>query len=275
MTEEQNARRYGNFTSSEIVALTSMGKRDMTPEEMSEYKAANPKGRKTTIEAWPGEAALTYIRQTNMERRLGRSLDNESTARALSWGKCCEIVAHDKLSSDYTFCAKTTLQHPDISYWLGSPDVVAFETKYVGDIKCPLTLQAFCEMLDASDNYKERTIESCVENHRNGEKYATQIISNACITGAVKGELIVYVPYYSDLDTIRRRAAALDAAGEKGYSWIAYASDNEIPWIPDECTEYEDLNIIEFDITQEMKATLTDFVKLGGEKLIPWPKHSK
>jgi len=258
MTEEQKARRYGNITSSEIVALLSK----------------NKKGDGF------GVPATTYIKQTNMERRLGRSIDNEATACALSWGKCCEIVAHDKLPADYTFCAKTTLQHPSISYWLGSPDVTALDNQVVGDIKCPITLQAFCEMLDAGTSNAplaplKRTIEACVENHKNGEKYRAQIISNACITGATKGHLIIYVPYHKDLDLIRRRAAALDAAGEKGYSWIVYASDDELPWLPDDCPEYNDINIIEFDILPAWKQELTDCVIKAGEMLIDWPKPKK
>lgn len=278
MTEEQKARRYGNFTSSEIIALMSTGSRPMTPEELADNKKANPKSQKKNIDCWPGDAALTYIRQTNMERRLGRALDNEATARALSWGKCCEIVAHDRLSADYTFCANTTLQHPDISYWLGSPDVTAFDNQVVGDIKCPMTLQAFCEMLDEdyyghpNDRPHKRTIEACVSNHKNGAKYRTQIISNACITGATRGHLIVYVPYRKDLDLIRERAGKLTAAGETGYSWITYADYDELPWITDNCKEYSDLNIIEFDITPAMKEELTSFVLKAGDKLIPWPK---
>lgn len=254
MTEEQKARRYGNITSSEIVALLSK----------------NKKGDGF------GVPALTYIKQTNMERRLGRPLDNEATARALSWGKCCEIVAHDKLPADYTFCAKTTLQHPTISYWLGSPDVTAFDNQVVGDIKCPMTLQAFCEMLDehidGNDRIERMTIDACVRNHKHGEKYAAQIISNACITGAVEGHMIVYVPYKKDLDKIRHRAAALYEDGQREYYWIVAAGDDELPWLPDDCVGYRDINVITFDITPEMKQELTDVVTKAGDMLINWPK---
>jgi len=61
--------RIGNITSSEgAVAVMSNGK---------------AKGSF-------GAPALTYIEECNFERRLGRSIETESNARPLTWGKFIE-----------------------------------------------------------------------------------------------------------------------------------------------------------------------------------------
>src|SRR6186713_1406515 len=117
-----NTARVGNFTSSEIVALTKTGSRPMTEEEKEAHKKANPKSRKTTIESWPGEAAITYIEEKNMERRLGRSIDDEKSAKPLIWGKLLEGHVFDKLGLEYTLSSTETIVHPTIPYWSGSPD---------------------------------------------------------------------------------------------------------------------------------------------------------
>ena len=60
--------RIGNFTSSEIFNLMANGKK----------------------EGELGAPALTYIKECNMERRLGRQLENDQNARPTSWGNLCE-----------------------------------------------------------------------------------------------------------------------------------------------------------------------------------------
>src|SRR5690242_19898627 len=142
----QNKSRCGNFTSSKIVALLSMGSREMTEEEIAAHKKDNPKSRKKTIESWPGKAAQTYIDEKKMERRLGRSLHTEINARATSWGSLVENRVFDLLGLEYSLTSKETLVHPDFHYWAGSPDAEKKNT--VPDFKCPLTLKSFCQLVD-------------------------------------------------------------------------------------------------------------------------------
>ena len=101
--------RSGNFTSSEIFALLSTGTREMTDQELAEHKLNNPGSRKKTIESWPGKAAITYINQCNMERRLGRSLDGELDAKPTNWGKFVEPLLFQLLDGDYTYNSSDTL----------------------------------------------------------------------------------------------------------------------------------------------------------------------
>jgi hypothetical protein len=117
--------RAGNFNSSTIVALLSMGSRPMTPEELAEYKRANPKGQKKNTECWPGEAAETYIEECNMERRLGLFLEGDTNSKPTDWGHCCESYVFNNpalLGLEYSTISKQTIQHPDYDFWTGTPD---------------------------------------------------------------------------------------------------------------------------------------------------------
>ena len=80
----ENINRIGRFTSSEIHNLLSVNvKKDGF-----------------------GKPALTYINEKAMERRLGRSIDTESNARPLTWGKAVEKYVHEyHLPTSYSYCS--------------------------------------------------------------------------------------------------------------------------------------------------------------------------
>src|SRR5687768_14058682 len=127
-TINQSKIRVGNFTSSEIVALTKNGK------------------AKDSL----GVPAYTYIEECNYERKLGRSIDTESNARPLSWGKLVEGRLFELLGIEYKLVSQESIQHPAIPYWAGSPDAQKFESNNDSDtvveIKCPITLKSFCQL---------------------------------------------------------------------------------------------------------------------------------
>lgn len=239
--------RIGNFNSSEIVALTTNGR----------------------VKDSFGKPAFTFIEECNMERRLGIDLENEIDSKPTSWGSLVEGRVFDLLGLEYTLCSDRTLQHPDIPWWVGTPDAKK-NRDTVGDIKCPMTRKSFCQLVDpAYENGKlihdALTIEAVRCNHKEGDKYFWQIVSNACITDSKYGELIVYIPYKSELEDIRTLASS---AGEFGdyTKWIYYASDQQLPWIKDG-GYYKNLNVIQFDILDRDKDFLTRRVKDGGEYL--------
>lgn len=233
----QEIKRIGRFTSSQIGALMSNG------------KAAGTMGK----------PALTYIAEKNMERRLGRSLSCDTTSRALSWGKACELRVFELLGLEYQLQHKTTLSHPVLAeFWSGSPDCI--KEGAVVEIKCPVTLKSFCQFADC------KTIDEVRENHPDGEDYYWQIISNAILSGANTAELIVYCPYKKELQDIRDWTNNIDG-DQKPYAWIGFASDDELPWIP-EGGYYKNLNIIRWEISLVDKALLTERVKLAANLLI-------
>lgn len=270
--------RNGNFTSSEIVNLLSMGSRTMTDDELADYKKANPKSTKKTIECWPGKAAITYLNQCNMERRLGRSLDNELDARPTNWGKFLEPLLFSLLDGDYTYNAMDTLTHPEHEYWKGTPDGFKItENKTVVDTKCPFTLESFCKLI--SPLYNDLEGIDAINALRNGytdktglfqaphsdaEKYYWQLVSNACIDDCTHAELIVYCPYESELSVIQ--AQAIQSGSPSAY-FIANGRPKSLPSIPDDGF-YQNINIISFEIPQEDKDLLTKTVEKASKYLI-------
>jgi hypothetical protein len=252
----QNTERIGNFTSSEIVALTKNGK------------------AKDSI----GEPAFTYVEECNMERRLGRNLSSEAETRPIIWGKFIEKRVFDLLDFDYIHTSQTTLSHPTIPYWKGSPDFLNNDA--VCDAKCPTSLESFCQLVDAYFEKDENgvyqmvhpalTIEAVRKNHKDGEKFYWQLVSNACIKGLKYAELIVYVPYRSELEIIREMAANYNGDQNK-IAWINWASDDELPYLI-EGGHYQNLNIIRFEVPQADKDFLTKRVIELSKFLEPWPE---
>lgn len=264
----RNQNRIGNFTSSKIVALLSMGSREMTDDELAAHKKAFPKSRKKNIESWPGKAALTYIDERKMERRLGRSLSTEVNARATSWGSLVENRVFDLLGLEYKLTSKETFVHPEIPYWAGSPD--ADKRNTAPDFKCPLTLKSFCQLVDPLYRGLDGidAMNAVREEHEEGDAYYWQIISNACIKGCDYGELIVYVPYLAELLEIKEMAHR-DRSGK--YRWIDYGEFDELPYLmPD--GYYRNLNVIRFEIPKEDKELLTMRVQQAGKLLQETPQ---
>jgi hypothetical protein len=213
----QNVLRNGNFTSSEIVALTAMGN---APGSI-------------------GKPFYTYVEECNMERRLGRSLTKDSNARATSWGNLGEKRVFDILPTTYQLFGDTTLIHPQVDCWVGSPDVTREQhwKKIVGDVKCPYTLDSFCSLVDPHMKYgrvmyNALTIEAVrANNPKEGEKYYWQLVSNAILTDSDEGELIVYCPYLDELGEMRTLASVAPVEEMYLYYWVVNALDVELPYL--------------------------------------------
>jgi len=236
------AHRYGNFSSSEIWKL-------MTNDN---------KGN-------PGKPAQTYVQKKVWEQKVGRPLQNDSDSKATIWGKFMEGYVHDeKLPLDYKLCSRERLFHPTIKRWTGMPDLIKGDM--VVDIKCP-QLESFCELADIAQehNYVEICDGECLKNSY--PEYYWQLVSNAILTGCDKAELIVFCPYQSELDEIRKRAFAADALewGNKLY-FIQYSEDGELPYLKNN-GYYNNLNIINFAVSEEDKAALTARVEWAVNEL--------
>ena len=254
-----NTPRIGNFTSSEIVALTKQGKKEGTF----------------------GVPALTYIEETNMERRLQRSISDECSAHALVWGKFLESRVNELIGSEYSLCSSETIVHPSIPYWCGSPDGFKYdEGKTVIDDKCPLTLKSFCQLIDplyhnltgidAINAIRNGFVDSnglAHAAHKDGEKFYWQLVSNSVLSDSKFAELIVYMPYQSELPAIQLSALSVDRDQLQKHYWIANAAEGELPYLIDG-GYYKNINIIRFEVPQADKDLLTSFVLRAGEMLI-------
>jgi len=275
-----NVCRNGNFTSSGIVALTKSGRRDMTDKELEQYKKDNPKGKRTTIDETFGDAAYTYICEKNMERRLGISLDSESNARPLVWGNFCEKRAFNTLGITYKECSQETIQHPTILTWYGSPDGENFASdKAVVEVKCPYTRKSFCQLVDPLYNgLTGIDVINAIRNgyidnkgfkhkaHASGEDYYWQMVSNSILTNSDFAELIVYLPYKSELEEIREATALADGNQNK-LAWINFAEDEDLPYLPDG-GYYKNINVIRFKVPAEDKAALISRVEDASKLLV-------
>lgn len=270
--------RNGNFTSSEIVALLSTTSRPMTDDELKSHLELYPKSKKKNIEAWPGKAAITYINQCNLERKLGRSLDSDIEARPLSWGKFVEGLLFSLLGEDYTYNSNDTLIHPLYPFWLGSPDGFRKSTKKtLAEAKCPYTLESFCKLvgpiyeglegMDAINALRNGYVDKTgllQPPHADMEKYYWQQVSNSCIDDCESSDFIIYCPYESELEVIQKLAVE---SGNPSLYFIANANKNALPYIKDD-GYYKNINIISFDIDQNDKDFLTETIKKASKYLI-------
>lgn len=233
-----NTKRIGNFTSSEIYLLTKLA-RD---------------GKSF------GAPALSYIERKVRERKLGRTINNDSSARSTSWGNLVEkILLNEILSTSYRTCSQETIDHNIIPTWKGSPDAERFvkgEKYAVVDIKCPYTLTSFCEFVDS---FERGGITEFRAEHPDGEKYYWQLVSNAILLEVTRAELIVYCPYLHELEAIKDYVYTYDGADQYKYFWIHSANNEELPHIlPDRY--YKNLYNFEFEISIEDKFYLIDKV---------------
>lgn len=238
-----NPIRNGKFTSSGIVALTT----SPTAKALKEGEIFSVGG-------------LTYINEKRFERKLGRSLDSGDTGRACWWGKVCEQQAFNVLGTEYSISSTDTEIHPNYENWVGSKDGEKHVIeKTIFDIKCPYTLKSFCEFAEC------KTIAEVRKNHKDGEKYYWQLVSNACITGATHAELIIYMPYFDELEDIKDLAYNWQIDQNK-VAWIGFATEGDLPYILRD-GYYKNLHIINFEVPQTDKDFLENIV-VEAEKLL-------
>lgn len=253
-----NIQRIGSFTSSEIVALTSVDR----------------SGKNC------GEAFYTYIEETKYERNLGRCITDEVQARPLSWGSLVEGRVQQLLGPEYIFTAGQTEVHKAFPFWAGSKDGVKLdEGRTVYDIKSPLTLTSFCRLvgplynglsgLDAMnairDGYKYKGV--TYKKHKDGNKFYWQLVSNAILSDSKQAELIVYMPFKPELEEIRLMAMNAEGEDMARYSWIQFAREDELPFLL-ENGFYNNLNIIRFTVPREDINFLTERVVEAGKLLL-------
>jgi len=225
--------RNANFSSSSIYKLVKTGRGE------AEFSA-------------PG---LTYIDEKRMEGRLGRALTTEHNARPTTWGTFVEGRVFDILPLNYKLESYTRLKHPKIKHWTGAPDLI--DEVIVGDIKCPYTLKAFCQVVDSMTDVE--ALKKAVP------EYYWQLVSNAILSDKDVAELIVYCPYQEELDAIRDMAQNFSGDQNK-IAWINWAEDRDLPHLI-KGKHYKNINIFRFDIPKEDKQFLEERVTLAVELL--------
>lgn len=217
MSITENKNRIGCFTSSKIFNLMKEGSKKGTP----------------------GKPFFTYIDEKKFEKKLKRSINTELSTRPMLWGSFLEGRVHDMLGMGYRHVFDETLQHPKYNYWSGSPDFINDADDVVCDSKCPQP-KAFCELVENCS----KGIKAFKDNH---EDYYWQLVSNALITGKNNIELIVYMPYESELEEIRNSVENADLEEPWKYRFITESLKCELAYLPDD-SEYKNLNIFRFPL---------------------------
>lgn len=234
----ENKNRIGNFTSSKIGVLTAKGK--------------GQNGFSAT--------ALTYIKEVNLERKLGRSIKTDAYSKEMAWGTFLQdYVFHNHLEFGWQLCPDVTDVHPTIDYWAGSKDLYMPSVK-IGEIKCyqPKNFAEYADALLTGDT------EVIKDSHPN--EY-WQGVSNAIINGVSKAELVLFMPYKKELNAIRELAEAYDGADQWKYRFISESEDYSLAHLPNN-GYYKNLVRFEFEVPQEDIDLLTEKVELAGSMLI-------
>jgi len=276
--------RVANFSSSSAHRLIGAGKRPMTADEL----AARPKkGVGSSVKQIEdstilGRSTISYIKEKVREEKLKRSLQAESNARPLIWGKVMErYVFERKLDTSYRDGNQQgRIQHATVDRWNGIPDTLraTVENNIVGDIKCPFSLTSYCDTIEA--------IEAGLDVYKveKSENY-WQLVSNACLVEYKlnlpfnQGESIIYVPYASELPDIRDWISQDFTPENEGLTpfqceWIynqivgliTSGQEPSFPYLPD-ASSYKDLTSWTFDIPQADKNLLTERVKMAVQEL--------
>jgi hypothetical protein len=127
----------------------------------------------------------------------------------------------------------------------------------VGDIKCPFSLKSYCTAVDSFGD---------VEAFKKSKPdWYWQLVSNAILCDKARAEIIVYVPYLSELAEIREDCEMFDGNQNK-VARFAFAEDDDLPYLI-EGGHYKNVEIFEFEVPQEDKDLLTNRVKLAVQYL--------
>lgn len=227
----------GNFNSSSIWKLTKL--------------ARNKKDF--------GTQALSYIQEKKYERRLGRYLSSDVSARPLDWGNVCESLAFDRISMGWTLTSQDGYRkHPQIECWTGIKDITKdFE---IGDIKCPYTLNSFCQLYEALEIKDDAEMIEALKGLQDGYKYYWQLVSGAILDGVQRATLAIFCPYKSELKEVREKATA------DGVTWLNYMTDEQLPYLI-EGEGYENVFERSFEIPKEEIEFLTNQVRKAEQLL--------
>jgi hypothetical protein len=241
----KNILRVGRFTSSKIAVLTT------------ENKAKDGFGA----------TALKYIKQKQLERKLGRSISLEKYSRTTAWGHLMEqYVCQHKLDTGYESVGDITIQHPTIETWAGTPDVKNKREKVAGSIKC-FEPENFANFVDTLTKAFEEKNTEYLKGEYPDEYW--QAVSDAIILGMEFMEFIVFMPYQSELPTIRAFAAEYEGVDQWKYRFIETADEAELPYVIDG-GHYKNLNIFRFEVPPADKEFLTSKVIAASKLLQPF-----
>ena len=156
-----------------------------------------------------------------------------------------EMILFKILGLEYRISSKTTDLHPDkffSKYWAGSNDLKVKGVK-IAEIKAyyPKNFALYADML------MEKDIQLFKELFP--QKY-WQIVSNCAIHKVPKGEAILYMPYESEMEEIKKMAYNYEGSDAWHYRFIYEKENRDLPVLPND-GYYSNVNIFEFEVPKE------------------------
>jgi len=236
MANMNNAERHGRITSSKISLVIKKGR---------------------AKDAVFSQGALTYFQQKRSEKRIGRTLSTLSHSQAMMWGLHMEMVVFSYLGLDYKINSQDTTLHPDPNFknfWSGSCDLLVPGHK-VGEIKAFQLERG----LALNDCLMKKSVELFKKDF---PEIYWQIVSNCILEEVLVGEIISFIPYYSQMKEIQEMAADIDGPDQWKTRFISEKDMMELPCIPDD-GYYSNITSFEFDVPEEDIEFLTKRVELA------------
>ena len=206
----------------------------------------------------------TYLEEKKMEIRLGKSIGTEFWSKATSWGQLMEVLAFNAMSMEWDICSKDTVLHKEYGeYWSGTPDLKA--NGKVAEVK-GYEYKKFCAFTDA---LLSKDLERIKKDFK-AEYW--QVVNNSILLDVPTAVLVSYMPYESDLETIKEFLAQLNPEKEhelelhNACNWISFKEANELCLLPDN-GYYKSLNTFEFEVPLEDIELITNTVIKDIEEL--------
>ena len=262
-----NQNRIGFFTSSQASRLTGFEKRKMRKSELENFKLENPKSRITTCEIdGLSSKGHTYVEEVFLETLMGRSISTDVKTKPMKWGNLMEVVLFNLLGLGYKMTHKQTIKHHSKEFeniWSGTPDLIAEGIK-IGEIKCyepkKFALLSVCLLKRNVQFFKEQF----------PDEY-WQCVSNAILCKLKVAEIIVYMPYRSELETIIEKIIEtnfleMNGLNPQDYYFMSRDEIDSLPHLPDD-SKMSNINSFEFDIPQADIDHLTNQMRTAKEEL--------
>lgn len=230
----------------------------------------NRKGRATSSQFYrivegvtkPTKPFYSYVNEVVAERLLDRSHTVEAKTSPMSWGSLMEIIVTEHIVEEHTASHKDTLLHPIFGeYWSGTPDII-FKDR-IGEIKCPQP-KAFAQISIAMFKKDVSYIK------KNYKEYYWQCVSNAMIAEKEKAELIIFMPYKTELKRIIELCRDTDYLEDndldpKDYYFLQDGIE-KLAYLPD-TSKLSNFNSLTFDIPEEDKQLAKSRISLFASEV--------
>jgi len=213
----------------------------------------------------PSRAFYTYIDDVRLEQTIKRSVDVDVNSMPLKWGSLMEVVLFQKnqIGLSYRMMHKMTIVHDEIENYSGTPDFLELG-ECVAEVKClyPRKFAALSLCLQKKN--------IALLKNEFPEVY-WQVVSNSILTEVENAEIIVYMPYKSELEEIIGKIEETNLLESNNlnpsdYYFMTHNDIETLPYLPDDCG-FPNINRFKFKVPEEDVDFLISRIKKANEIL--------